>query len=69
MTEAEKDEVIAAFKRDEFSLRSDWQGFCAFRRALHCQATDGHISALGTPKSIPHRDDCPYALLAKLEAK
>lgn len=59
--------VLAAFRALECE-RSDWQGFCPFRRHsdVRCHGTDGHVSAVGTPKPRPHSEGCPYAILANL---
>lgn len=59
--------VLDAFRALEWE-RSDWQGFCPFRRHadVRCQGTDGHVSAVGTPTPLPHNERCPYRLLSGL---
>ena len=70
MTEAEKNEALAAFKALEWE-RTVWQGVCPFRRhsAVRCKGTDGRIAAVGPPRPVPHSDACPYSLLVKAGAQ
>jgi hypothetical protein len=63
-------EALEAFEREEFRTKADWLGLCAFRRSdVRCRGTDGHNSAVGTPKPTPHSEHCPYSGLRRaLEA-
>ena len=54
-------DAMDAFARKEFSLKADWLGLCPMRHAIYCQGSDGHNSALGTPKPKPHKEGCPYS--------
>lgn len=59
--------ALDAFRALEWE-RSDWQGFCPFRRHadVRCQGTDGRVSGAGTPKPRPHSEGCPYRIVAYL---
>jgi hypothetical protein len=53
--------ALVGFMDEEFRTKADWLGLCAFRRSdVRCQGTDGHNSALGTPRPTPHSEFCPY---------
>jgi hypothetical protein len=62
--------VVQAFRDAEWTRSSDWQGFCPFRRSkeIGCRGTDGHSSAVGSPKPVPHDEHCPYHALHAAES-
>lgn len=59
-------DALKAFKKQEFTVRSDWLGLCTFHRIVGCQGNNGRHAALGTPRPKPHAEHCPYYKLNEL---
>lgn len=61
-------ESFAEKVREHEWQRTDWQGFCLFRRVAGCDATDGVRSGFGSPRGVrPHSEACPFHVLDALK--